>query len=119
MNEALIVYLYGIWGNIEVLLDLIMFILVVGTAVGAIIVLIALGGTFEDFKKIFYIKTFIFVVILNTLLPSKEIFVAMLAATPVVNTVKELSGSEKISKIEKILDLSLDKAVKELEKNNE
>ena len=123
MNETLIVYLYGIWGNIGGALETVLVIMVMGAIAGGLILLITsneLGGDFiKKFKKILYIKTFIFVFVLNTLMPSKEIFVAMIAATPVVNTVKELGSSEKVSKIEKILDLSLDKAVRELEKNNE
>ena len=128
MNETLIVYLYGIWDNIDTLLNVTVAITLAITLFSLFVVfVISMEGhspekdkkAIETAKKFILIKTNIILLVLATFTPSKEIFVAMLAATPVVNTVKELGSSEKVSKIEKILDLSLDKAVKELEKSNE
>ena len=128
MNETLIVYLYGIWGNMETLLNIAVSITLTITLISLFVVsVVSVEGyhteedkkKLETVKKFILIKTNVFLLVLNTFIPPKEIFVAMLAATPVVNTVKELGNSEKMSKIEKILDLSLDKAVRELEKSNE
>jgi hypothetical protein len=112
--EILLVYLYGIYDSIASLVDGFAFLSIFSIFVNGVI-----GGVIKDdvlhFKKYMYIKTAIFLVIVNVLIPPKEIAVAMVAAPTVVKTVNNIVDSNRTAKMVSIIDLSLDKVIKKLE----
>lgn len=118
MNEILMIYLYSIWGNFEHMLAGVTFVTITITIVAGFLYL----ATFEEkkvettkaIKKYILIKTTIVLIILNVLIPSKNIMLAMMVATPVIEGVQKIAKSEKLDKVEKILDLALDKSIKKL-----
>jgi len=126
--EILAVYLYGIYGSITATLTVFAWIIIIGSTIAGIIYLInkheyeAYQNSddhwrkedlpnnkvlYEHMKKLIFIKTSIFLVVLNILIPPKEIAVAMVAVKPAIQIAKDIKDSNRTQSIIEILDLSI------------
>lgn len=131
MDEVLMIYLYGIWDSIEALL-IISVIIVTGITLTTVIVYMVnkddieiyssediiknAKANMEKSKKFMYTKTSILLIILAILFPTKEIAVAMFAAKPTIQLVKDVADSNRTAKLVDIFDLSLEKIASKLKK---
>ena len=115
MNEVLLVNIWGIWDNLSMLV-LILTLLVVGT----VIVLIFnawINDEFDGNEKLTDEHSFrlarklkwwvVALVLLHTLMPSKNTFVLMVAAPSVVQIANDVADSNRTKSIVNILDNSI------------
>jgi uncharacterized membrane protein YjgN (DUF898 family) len=115
MNEVLLIYIYSIWDNLSTLV-LILTLLVVGT----VIVLIFnawINAEFDGNEKLTDEHSFrlarklkwwvVALVLLHTLMPSKNTFVLMVAAPSVVQIANDVADSNRTKSIVNILDNSI------------
>jgi hypothetical protein len=125
MNEVLLVYLWGIWDNLSTLV-LILTLLVVGTVV-VLMFNAWISAELDNHEKMADELSFILarklkwwvvaLVLLHTLMPSKNILVLMVAAPTIVKVAHDVADSNRTQAILNILDNSisyLEKKSKEL-----
>ena len=128
--EILLVYLYGIYDSIAGFLTFATIILTSMTITFSLVKAVTMhernryshtqdkyeqyteGVKFWD--KFIYIKLSILLIIINILVPPKNIAVAMVAAPYAVQAAADLVDSNTTKKISTIIDLSLDKAITKL-----
>ena len=133
--EILAVYLYGIYGSITATIAVVASVMIAVTITFSIIYIAQKSdyesnkhktetnsyykeavprykASYENAKKFMFIKTSIFLVILNVLIPPKEIAVAMFAIKPAIQMAKDISDSNRTKNIVDILDLSIAKVKK-------
>ena len=118
MNEVLLIYLYGIYPENGATFIASIYLIVLATILGLI------AGPFEEVeraKKIMetmsiYTKIAIATIIIGYFIPSKNIFLAMVATPSIIESLESKTG--KLNKIDKLLDKALDKALNEFNENN-
>lgn len=123
-NASLLVYIWGIYGSIELTVGLFTSLLLMSSALFILCNLLfsVLEGEdkptfFKLFpKKTLYYFTVLFMV-LDILLPNKEYLPYIISASPVAKAIVSSYEDGKLQKVDAILDKSLDKALKYLEDN--
>lgn len=129
--EILLVYLYGIYDSVSSVIGASMIIIGMASVTALAVHFSSkdLASLYDEkeekhkehmkkassAKRFILIKTFIVLLILDVLIPPKEIAVAMVAAPTVVKTVNSIVDSNRTTKMVNIIDLSLDKVIKKLE----
>jgi hypothetical protein len=117
---GLIVYLWSIWGGI---VGSIVFITI---ALGAVLLTAVIVyftskeasdekmeiGSKNYLKKLY--KPFVGLWVLAILIPSKENMLLIIAANPVAKTIVESATDGKLSKLNQLTDIALDKAILKL-----
>jgi heme/copper-type cytochrome/quinol oxidase subunit 2 len=114
-HPVLLIYLYGIYDSIE---DLLTGMTVIGMFLMLVITLLIAMWYYDellsDSEKILYkarLKlgwiTILILLIVNTLMPPKNIAVLMFAADPLIEASKTISDSNRTKSIINILDNSL------------
>ena len=116
-NASFYVYIWSIYGNIKFLME---FLVAVLFCIGMITWLIGLetdDGIVRGRGKLFIIASFIFLS-MRILMPSKEYLPLIISATPLSKAIIESATSKdgKLHKMDKLLDMGLDKALIEVEK---
>ena len=113
---SLYVYFYSIYSNITMAIGLIAIVTtVVGlTTAFAISVENLPGQDIRKFRNTTLIVATIFL-ILSIITPKKEQLLLIFAADPVANTIMDSYQNGKLKKVDQLLDLSLDKALKTLQ----
>ena len=117
---GLIVYLWSIWGGITGSIVLIALLLGAVMLVSTILYFIAKDDGDEKMeresrgylKKLY--KPFIGLWLLAILIPSKENMLLIIAANPVAKTIVESATDGKLSKLNQLTDMALDKAILKL-----
>ena len=128
--EILAIYLYGIYSSVEAVI--LISTIIVATITGMFTVVYVIqkseydtnlpkGETrtyyrnalpeykanYENARKFMFIKTSIALIIINVLMPPKEIAVAMIAVNPAIKLAKDIKDSNRTQNIVEILDLSI------------
>lgn len=113
---SLYIYFYSIYSNIAIAIGLIATVTtVVGlTTAFAISVENLPGKDIRKFRNTTLIIAIIFL-ILSIITPKKEQLLLIFAADPVANTIMDSYQNGKLKKVDQLLDLSLDKALKTLQ----
>jgi|GEM_PF-5779865 len=117
---GLIVYVWSIWGGIVGSIVAIAIGLGVLMLISALLYFFAKGDGDEEMereskgylKKLY--KPFIALWLLAILIPSKENMLLIIAANPVAKTIVESATDGKLSKLNQLTDMALDKAILKL-----
>ena len=116
-NASFYVYLWSIYGNIKFLIELLAAILFCIGMITWLLGLEADDGIVRNRGKLFFIASFVFLSI-RLLMPDKESLPLIISATPLSKAIIESATSKdgKLHKMDKLIDMSLDKALIEVEK---
>ena len=121
-NAGFYVYLWSIYGSITTIMNIVVFL----SWSCFLLILVAFLAEFsmiqklEDTKNLPVKKTLaisIVLTLINIALPSKTYLPYILAATPISKAIIESATSEdgKINKVDKLIDMSLDKAIEAIQ----
>lgn len=113
---SLYIYFYSIYSNITMAIGLVTVVTtIVGLATAIAIWVEKLPGqVIRKFRNTTLIIATVFS-ILSIITPAKDQLLLIFAADPVANTIIDSYQNGKLKKVEQILDLSLDKALKTLQ----
>lgn len=114
-HTTLYIYLWSIYANVTTTVCIICIIAGI-LAVAFLIPYFIEGSKFPELRKGSYIFTSIFVVtlLITILTPKKHDLLLILAADPVVSAAIDSYHNGKLKKVDQLIDLSLDKALKTL-----
>lgn len=128
--EIFIIYLYGIYDNVDSLLEAALILLTLSTIFGGIakgIVATAMTDEvpesdthkglrrwFDHWSSLILIKPLIIVAIIAVLLPPKNIMLAMFATPYALDLASTIADSNATKRVGDIIDLALDKAESKL-----
>ena len=115
-HVGLIVYLWSIWDNIQGLL-IISITLLLGITFLAFIFGFMEQDNAKYYKEYMNIKTIVVLLIIATLMPSKNSLLLVIASEPIAKQITQSYDNGKIKKINDLTDLALDKALKTLKDN--
>ena len=116
-NAGFYVYLWSIYGNITITIGILLFLSWSCVALMLIFVLE------EEYTKNLPIKkalTFsVVVTLIHVALPKKEYLPYIVSATPISKAIIESATSKdgKLNKVDKLIDISLDKAIEAVQNN--
>jgi len=116
-NATLLVYLWSIYENVLELLEIVVLLSIIFSIIGVVYALME-QGSLPKWTKIPIIVLAIAGTI-QVFLPKKEMLPYIFAASPVAKAITESATDEngKLNKVNKLIDLSLDKAVEEVQKS--
>ena len=123
-NAGFYVYLWSIYGNITVAIYIVLILswLIVALMLVAFFAEFMTIQRLEDTKNLPIKKAFAFSVIATLIqiaLPSKEYLPYIVSATPISKAIIESATSKdgKLNKVDKLIDMSLDKAIEAVQNN--
>ena len=113
---SLYIYFYSIYSNITIAVGLVTVVTtIVGLATAVTIWVEDIPGqAVRKFRNTTLIVAAIFS-ILSIITPAKDQLLLIFAADPVANTIMDSYQNGKLKKVDQLLDLSLDKALKTLQ----
>lgn len=114
-HTTLYIYLWSIYSNITITISIICIIAGI-IAVAFLIPYFVEDNKLPELRKGSYIFTSIFVVtlLITILTPKKHDLLLILAADPIVSAAIDSYHNGKLKKVDQLIDLSLDKALKAL-----
>ena len=116
-----LVYLWTVWGNIEIIVTISIISLIVALIIAIVMYFFVydddyypeMGESAKNWINKLY-KPLLALVLLNTFVPSKEQILLIMSATPTAKAITSSFEDGKIKKLDEILDLGLDRAIKKL-----